>query len=191
MSGYSFKVPPRKWAEIADLSDQIRRSFDLSDEPEFPIMELLEEVLYQKLDMVELRVSSVRDMGASEGHTCPKGSFIELREDVYEDAWRGDGRARFTAAHELGHLVLHTQVPLARAADGEVVPPYRCSEAQANRFAAELLMPPRFFHPTDDAVTVADRHKTSLEAARIRLKDLRGKGAITVKRTRAFPPGSF
>jgi len=55
-------------------------------------------------------------------------------------------RQRFTIAHELGHLLLHgyrtphadTQFRLrdARSSEGSVL-----EEIQANRFAAELLMP--------------------------------------------------
>jgi Zn-dependent peptidase ImmA (M78 family) len=62
-----------------------------------------------------------------------------------------DLRRRFTIAHELGHLRLHVGRPLLletsathfslneRRTGGEVPSPYE--EAQANRFAAELLMP--------------------------------------------------
>ncbi|MBV8368568.1 MAG: ImmA/IrrE family metallo-endopeptidase [Candidatus Eremiobacteraeota bacterium] len=62
-----------------------------------------------------------------------------------------DVRQRFTIAHELGHFRLHVGRPLLletsathfslneRRTGGEVPSPYE--EAQANRFAAELLMP--------------------------------------------------
>ncbi len=69
---------------------------------------------------------------------------------------RGDGlpRRRFTAAHELGHYRLHLAPELARRdpADAELVrvdqtieeggeSELEAMERQANRFAAELLMP--------------------------------------------------
>jgi Zn-dependent peptidase ImmA (M78 family) len=69
---------------------------------------------------------------------------------------RGDGlpRRRFTAAHELGHYRLHLAPALARSdpfdselihTDGEIAESGEADlsalERQANRFAAELLMP--------------------------------------------------
>jgi len=97
---------------------------------------------------------------------------------MYEAAWAGDGRARFTAAHELGHLVMHTNIPLARAKPEERIKPFRRSEPQANQFAAELLMPPRFFLLDDDERTVMERHGVSWEAAKNRLEYLRNKEKI-------------
>ncbi|MEW5928607.1 MAG: XRE family transcriptional regulator [Gemmatimonadota bacterium] len=53
----------------------------------------------------------------------------------YNAASPGD-RLRFTLAHELGHLVMHTHQP-----------PYPKMEEEANIFAAELLMPERDIKP--------------------------------------------
>ena len=119
MSGYDFKVPPLSWDQIERVTDELRRDLGLTDVPAIPIMDVLERVLDQRLNVVRLEIGSKADMREAEGHTCPNGEFIELREDVYEAAWSGDGRARFTAAHELGHYVLHTDIPLARATQGE------------------------------------------------------------------------
>ena len=173
MSGYNQLVLPRSWANIECTTDRIRLLFNLSDEPEFPVMILLESILDQRLEFLRLEVGSNDDMGNAEGFTCPEGSFIRLRDDVYRKAWAGDGRARFTAAHELGHHVLHAGAPLARVRPGENHPAYCLSEPQANYFAASILMPRRFITEADDARTVANRHGVSREAARIRLKNLR------------------
>ena len=53
-------------------------------------------------------------------------------------------RRRFTAAHELGHAVLHRDQMGATLQDAtieETDGPLAAMEAEANRFAAELLMP--------------------------------------------------
>ena len=53
-------------------------------------------------------------------------------------------RRRFTAAHELGHAVLHRASMGATLQDAtieETDGPLNAMEAEANRFAAELLMP--------------------------------------------------
>lgn len=57
--------------------------------------------------------------------------FFNLREDDLE----GDGsRARFDAAHELAHLVLHRHISQFRHESADV-------ELQADQFASEFLMP--------------------------------------------------
>jgi Zn-dependent peptidase ImmA (M78 family) len=178
MSGFDFKVAPRSWDEIAQICDRVREVLQLTNEPKFPIMEVLEDVLDHQLGLVRFEVGSNSEMGVTEGHTCPKGEFIELREDVYRLACEDDGRSRFTAAHELGHFIMHTNVPLARMAPNENVKPFRLSEAQANQFAAELLMPPRFFKAGDDEHEVMERHGVSRSAAIHRLSYLRKKGKI-------------
>ena len=84
------------------------------------------------------------------GRLTPDGD-VELSESTYVGALEDDPRCRWTIAHELGHLVLHSKQikrmwtegrmgSLARATD---VPPYRNPEIQAHKFAAELLCPMR------------------------------------------------
>ena len=174
MSGNEHVVPPLSWAKIEDISDDVRAVLELNDEPRFPVMTVLEFILDHELELLHLEVGSREDMGDAEGFTCPDGTFIRLRKDVYRKAWDGDGRARFTAAHELGHHVLHAGTPLARVKEGERHPAYCLSEPQANVFAASILMPRRFITEADDIRTVAKRHGVSYEAANIRLNNLRG-----------------
>lgn len=104
-------------------------------------------------------------------------------------------RQRFTIAHELGHLVLHKGTPVhfdravvhvnlrnsisSQAVDRE--------EIEANRFAAELLMPEAFLRRDVDAlrangiadvmdekliVDLAGRYNVSLQAMTFRLSNL-------------------
>ncbi|RWM02076.1 MAG: ImmA/IrrE family metallo-endopeptidase [Mesorhizobium sp.] len=169
MSGQNYVVPPWSWADIGRLTDGLRVQFSLADKPEFPVMEFLEIVLDQRLGAVRMEIESEEDMGDYEGLTDPNGDFIALREDVYAKAWAGDGRARFTVAHEIGHLFLHTGRPMARASSRANIPKFRLSEPQANQFAAELLMPRRFMNQLDAVHTVALRHGVSIEAARNRI----------------------
>jgi hypothetical protein len=58
-------------------------------------------------------------MGDDEGRVVAGSLAIALREDVYEGAWMGDRRARFTASHELAHFLLHREVTLMRARDDD------------------------------------------------------------------------
>jgi hypothetical protein len=91
-----------------------------------------------------LHVVEVEDLGVS-------GMLVPARREILVDAGECrdvPGRRRFTVAHEVGHWFLHATAP-------EATPVYcRTSEVQeqaerpsdprereANRFAAELLMP--------------------------------------------------
>jgi len=57
---------------------------------------------------------------------------------------------RFTAAHEIGHFILHPEITSLREdprTDGAIRAPLRTlKEKEADLFAAELLMPERFFN---------------------------------------------
>ncbi|WP_299855347.1 ImmA/IrrE family metallo-endopeptidase [uncultured Roseobacter sp.] len=173
-----FIVPPRKWAEIGGIADNLRHSLGLLEEPSVPVIEIIEQVLDQRLDLVRFEVGSRKEMGSAEGYTCPNGEFIMLREDVYHSACAGEGRARFTCAHELGHWAMHTNIPLARAKSGDGTPSFRLAEPQANQFAAEFLMPASFISHIDDEDDIMLRFSVSWEAARNRLRYLRKNGKV-------------
>ena len=173
-----FVVPPRRWAEIGGIANNLRQNLGLSDQPRAPVIEIIEQVLDQRLNLVRFDVGSRGEMGRAEGYTCPNGVFIMLREDVYEGACMGGGRDRFTSAHELGHWAMHTNIPLARAVQGDGTPSFSLAEPQANQFAAEFLMPECFINNFDDENSLADRFGVSKEAARNRLRYLRKNGRL-------------
>ena len=175
MSGGNFVVPPRSWDSIREQADEIRKILGLAEVPEFPVIDVIEKVMVPHVEGFHFLVGDDEMMEGAEGYTAPDGSFIMLHEKVYSAVLRRDGRARFTAAHELGHWFMHTNVPLARASDHEAVLPYRLSEPQANRFAAEILMPRRMIGRGDTAGSVARRFAVSMEAASNRVYDLSRK----------------
>lgn len=142
------------------------------------MIEIIEWVLDQRLGLVHFQVGSHEEMGRAEGYTCPKGEFIMLREDVHEGVWAGEGRARFTTAHELGHWAMHTNIPLARAKRGDGTPAFRLAEPQANQFAAEFLMPECFIDIWDEEDDLIERFGVSWEAARNRLRYLHKHGRL-------------
>ena len=176
--GIDFIVPPRRWAEIGGIADNLRAKLGLAEEPRAPVIELIERVLDQRLGLLRFEVGSHDEMGRAEGYTCPNGEFIMLREDVYLGVWAGEGRARFTTAHELGHWAMHTNIPLARARHGDGTPAFRLAEPQANQFAAEFLMPKSFICALDDEDDLVERFGVSWEAARNRLRYLHKNGGF-------------
>lgn len=78
---------------------------------------------------------------------------VILPPHIYEGMENGDGRCRFSAAHETGHVVLHADELASRVgaklvnggnvllARRSTIKPYLDPEWQANAFAAGLLMP--------------------------------------------------
>ena len=65
--------------------------------------------------------------------------LVKIREDVYEAVSNGDNRHRFTLAHELGHILLHQDIRMARS--NEEIKKYCDPEWQADEFASWLLCP--------------------------------------------------
>lgn len=173
-----YLVPPRTWAQIDKHADAVREVLKLTNQPRIDIVRVVETVICNAMELSEFQVFSKSEMGHLEGLTCPQGSFIRFREDVYERACEGDGRARFTFAHELGHLILHRNAPLARASKRDGTPSYMLAEPQANRFAATLLMPKAHLSQTDEASDVARRFGVSWEAASNRLSDIKKRGGF-------------
>lgn len=157
------------WWAIANEANSVRVKFNLSDDEKFPIIELL-EVMSNNLDQFELHIEEKHKMNGAEGYTAPDGSFIALSEDVYNGACNGNGRYRFTVAHELGHYFLHSNRLLPRAPKNHTLKAYELSEPQANQFAAELLMPRSMIIGNETSLQIMNKFGVSNEAAQLRLK---------------------
>lgn len=170
-----YTAPALSWDAVHGRAEALRRSLSLQEIPYFPIVTVMEKVMYERLELFQLRICDRDEMDGAEGLTDPDGEFIMIDEQVYLSACDEEPRARFTMAHELGHWFLHTKRPLARARPGSVVKPYRDPEAQANQFAAELLMPRKMIARNDTVRQVMDRFGVSLSAAENRLNFMRSR----------------
>ena len=101
---------------------------------------------------------------------------------VVDEAILEQGKRRFVVAHELGHYELHTDTPIFVCDTAAFYDWHRRrpAETEANRFAAELLMPRvrfvkegRAIPPSLDAVSaLANSYRVSLTAAAFRYVDL-------------------
>ncbi|MEM5500761.1 ImmA/IrrE family metallo-endopeptidase [Ahrensia kielensis] len=106
--------------------------------------------------------------------------------EIGVNATDGPQRKRFTAAHELGHYVLHRDKLgpgehldrlYDKYADSNSASPFSYSdERQANQFAADFLMPANlvsiYYQRGDAAQRIAERFEVSKAAADVRLKSL-------------------
>ena len=129
------------------LADWIDSVFELPavDIPTYDIYdpELAAEAVRASWELGELSISNVVELLEAHGayvfalatDTPALDAFSFWLDDssfVFLNTSKAPERTRMDAAHELGHLVLHTNGGAARS---------RQAEHEANRFAAALLMP--------------------------------------------------
>lgn len=98
---------------------------------------------------------------------------------VISDKLKGT-RERFTIAHELGHLIIHYGVHYCNSDDIKMYITTKTKEAEANSFAAELLLPEsvvlRKIRTVDISIELAmslsKKYDISITATMLRLVDL-------------------
>lgn len=172
MSGPRCEVPPLSGKQIAELAETIRREMKIQTDG-FPLIQFLEFAMPRFFPGFALEAGLMSDMGANHGLTIPSENVIRLREDVYDGLYRGVGRDRFTAAHELGHYMMHRAVPIVfhRTEQG-TLEPFRDSEWQANAFAGDLLMPRSAMMNCQSIADVMQRFGVSSQAASVQNRKL-------------------
>ncbi len=173
----NFKTKARSIIEIrnkAELTRNLLEKFINKKLDKFPILDFVEFILPQIFEDFIFTVESKEYMGNNLGLTDIQKNTIKIREDVYINAYNGNGRDLFTIAHEVGHLLLHSEQNVQQLARVgiEEIKIYEDTEWQANTFAAELLMPANMITKYDNEFTVARRFGVSYSAARIRLDKL-------------------
>jgi Zn-dependent peptidase ImmA (M78 family)/transcriptional regulator with XRE-family HTH domain len=118
---------PYKLEEIENIACTLRRAWGLGLGPIGNLVELLESkgiFVFRLLDDCE-RVDAF-------------SLFLERRPVIFLNTHKGStSRSRFDAAHELGHLIMHT----------DCKPGDPAQEDEANHFASSFLMPRETFLP--------------------------------------------
>lgn len=180
MSGPSCEVPPRSQLSVFGEAMDVRRQLGIHYDA-FPIAQVLEFVMPKAFPGFNLEVAEMHEMGINHGLTIPADNVIRLRVDVYDGMVEGRGRDRFTASHELGHYLMHRDVPIQfhRAENGRL-PAYRDSEWQANRFAGALLMPTDKMIQCRCLEEVTDRFQVTMEAAGVHNRILAKAGLMGI-----------
>ena len=178
MSGPRFEVPPRSYNEIVHVASSVR-SYIRLDGGWFPIVEFLELAMPIIYPGFSFESGETDEMGMNHGLTIPSQNTVMLRNDVHLGACDGVGRDRFTAAHELGHYLLHRDVPLKyhRAVSGGLKA-YVDSEWQANEFAAALLMPAEGVASCQSLEEVCVKFGVSTQAAQTQIRKLYKKQVL-------------
>ena len=194
------------YAEIEGIAARVRRVLA----PHVPIGAALPGVeLFENLGKFSVAVQtgkvrltySVLDLPAGvEAETRfaadDNAIVVGLSNDTYRDLERGQGRARHTLNHEVGHAVLHTEqlkkmstLPHAAAAMARAQEHRFCedTEWQADAFAAALAMPARGLqdlerrYGTLSIGVVSSMMQVSAEAAFNRLNTFNERRAALLK----------
>lgn len=126
--------------EIRIIVNVFRKTLGIKVTDKVPILKVL-EYLINDLGY-ELDIVRDDELPYKYAEIYPSEKIIRIRESVYNNAYNGDARSRFTIAHEIGHLFLHenNRISFARTSSTKMKP-YESPEWQANVFAAEFLVP--------------------------------------------------
>ncbi len=169
------KVDPLSKVQISAVATKFRTSvLKFSADENIDIVDLIENILPTKLgvnyDILEKEV-----LGPIEAAINPDKGELVIREDVYDALHDPNhpmhGRARFTLAHELGHLVLHEGPALHRQTAMINHRIFEDSEWQADYFASEFLMPTAGCLELT-AKQIKEHYGVSYTAARIKFEQL-------------------
>lgn len=171
-----FIVSPRSKESIRATAHRLLDAFSFGG-LKVPILHLLEVWMpdfdesysFEVLDSSEM----IQRFGQNaEGITCHKENMIALRTDVYDRAIKGVGRDRFTAAHELGHYLLHAKEGQAMMRQSNVETKAYCdSEWQANQFARELMVDVRHVGRFPSMDAIASHFGVSYQVAQIQFQE--------------------
>lgn len=137
------KVSPQSKINIQRLASAVRTKLFAAPANSWLDLAYHLEFTLPKLGL-EWEVVEKHVMPDIEAATNPDNLKMVIREDIYNALHNSldplHNRARFTIAHEFGHLLMHEGVALARHSN-YTHKFFEDSEWQADAFAAELLMP--------------------------------------------------
>lgn len=169
-----YRVTAMATTDIRTIAKAFRKCCGLQNCRKVPVITILEKILGKIYPEFEWSVVSESEM-SEEGKTYPGVNEIRIRQDVYVNACKDDGRARFTIMHEIGHFILHStqRIALCRLENGEKLPAYEDPEWQANTFAAECLMDVDVIRGMD-VMQISEVCGVSWSAAQTRINKLKG-----------------
>lgn len=157
---------------IQHAANYFREFFELRPGKSVNMINLLEKVLPEVLPGFVLLVEPDEDMPGVDGATASAGDrTIWLSDTIYTKLYHGDPHAQYVAAHELGHLFLHSsQTPgyAKKHQYDERIDP----EWQADRFADMWLMPADGVKRCRSPAHVAAKYNVPDDVAERRYKDV-------------------
>ncbi|MGJ0396200.1 MAG: ImmA/IrrE family metallo-endopeptidase [Methylocystis sp.] len=125
----------------------------------------------------QFRIMPDEEMGTADGLTVRADNAVEvwIKESVWKLAQLGEGRARNTVAHEIGHAVMHDRAAMPRRANGNKmlswIKPFESGEHQANVFAPAFLIDDAVADSLSTPEGISVQFGVSLESARIYVEE--------------------
>ncbi|MBZ9904670.1 ImmA/IrrE family metallo-endopeptidase [Mesorhizobium sp. BR115XR7A] len=164
---------------LARIADAVRAKFGVADKTWVDVIDIVELELPKIIKDYSFVVKSDKEM-TTPAYTDYNPVSIVVSESVYIAACEGDDRSRMTIAHELGHVLLHSdffnsKFNMHRSEHSEKriaqATGMHSSEYQAKRFAAYILAPQSISKKYSDPKKLASDAGISIAAARIAIKD--------------------
>lgn len=154
-------------SEIESIARTCREAWKLGTAPIQNVIQVMENagIICTRADIGHTKMDGVSHVSTTDGRP-----YVLIANDKANPT-----RNRFDAAHELGHIVLHSHIPSQQYAKQEL---YKLMEKQAHRFASAFLLPPETFSqevvwPTlENLLSLKSRWKVSVAAMIVRCGDL-------------------
>lgn len=153
--------------EIEYIARECRQTWKLGAAPIPDVIQVMENagIICTRVTLGHLKMDGVSHLSVMDGRP-----YVLIAADKANGV-----RNRFDAAHELGHIVLHSKIPAYQYEKREL---YNLLEEQAHRFASAFLLPSESFAlevawPTlDNLLSLKPRWKVSVAAMIVRCRDL-------------------
>ena len=139
-----YRASPLSRDDICHETQKLRNSLGISQCKAVPIVKVIEYGLPEVIDGFNYEIVDDDDLPGREAETYPMECKIAISQSTYTKACHDDPHARFTLAHEMGHLFLHTPQTLSLAQEKDSAGELRIYEKpgwQADAFAGEFLAP--------------------------------------------------
>jgi hypothetical protein len=181
MSNDDFMVRPLSDSEVRENANRSRRFLEIADLARVDplILEQITEI-WTVDGLKRFRLEVVRDVDIPNdaGLTSYDGSrlLVQIPRRIRHDAFMGDGYARYTIAHELGHATLHLDklvqgaaMPRRRLgnATSHWIPKFKSAEHQAMVFGGAFLINDELARGLSSPEEISIQAGVSLKAARI------------------------
>jgi hypothetical protein len=181
VSNDDYVVSPLRDVEVRENAKQLRRFLGLAvaERVDPLILEQAREIwTVRGAKPFRLEVVADNHLPHDSGLTTYDGAaiLVQIPRRIRHDAFLGDGYARYTIGHELGHatqhldkLILGAAMPRRRAdnATSNWIPKFKSAEHQAMVFAAAFLINDEIARLLPCPEDISVRFGLSLQAARI------------------------
>lgn len=189
------RVSKRSNQQVRDTANRVRRSYGVQRTRPVNVVRCLQSGFIAADDGRKSLVYKVvpdRELGDHDGRTDfgPGVVTITVKKSVHDRAFWGDGRARMTLAHELGHAVMHGGQAKFRGAGTTGMTglsasnAFESAEHQAKVFAAAFLVDDEVAAGLHSPDEIATEFLVSVEAAEICFERIseRAERALAVQR---------